>query len=85
MVTIQGINFYSVEETAKILGISRKALYNWGDQTPWKKAKNLPKMAAVKAPNGRKFFREDEIIAVLSKCYEIEVTSEGLRNNLEAG
>lgn len=74
MVTIQGTNFYSVEETAKILGISKKTLYNWKGKAESNDSKPQTALHPVTAPNGRKYFREAEIIAVLSQCWGVEVT-----------
>lgn len=80
MVIIQGTKFYSVEETAKMLGISKKTLYNWKGKTEPNNPKHLAVLHPVTAPNGRKYFREKEIIAVLSQCWEIDVTPEALND-----
>jgi hypothetical protein len=78
LVTIQGTNFYSVEETAKILGVAKKTLYNWKSKADSNGAEDRPVLRPVTAPNGRKFFREQEIIAVLSQCWGIEVSPKTL-------
>jgi hypothetical protein len=81
MLTIQGTNFYSVEETSKILGVSKKTLYNWRDKADSDDAKEpQQRLRPVTALNGRVLFREQEIIAVLSRCYGIEATPATLRN-----
>jgi transposase-like protein len=80
LVTIQGTNFYTVDETAKLLGVTKKTLYNWKSKLESSGAKQLPVLHPVTAPNGRKYFREEEIIAVLSQCWEIEVTPAALNN-----
>jgi transposase len=80
LVTIQGTNFYSVEETAKMLGISKKTLYNWKGKTEPNNPKHLAVLHPVTAPNGRKYFRQEEIIAVLSQCRGIDVTPEALND-----
>jgi len=80
LVTIQGTNFYSVEETARILGVSKKTLYNWKGKTDPIDSKMV--LHPVTAPNGRKFFREEEIIAVLSRCWGIEITPAALNRSL---
>ena len=86
MVTLQGITFYSIEEAAKLIGVSKRTLYNWN----WKN-KTGPdsvdcrfSLNAVTSPSGRKFFREDEIVALLSKSWGIEVTPESLRKQLNS-
>jgi hypothetical protein len=83
MVTIQGVNFYSVEETAQATHISKKALYNSENQTNPDNAKRRFTLSAVKSPGGRKFFREDEIITLLSESWGIRVTPEALRKELD--
>jgi hypothetical protein len=81
---VQGVRFYSIEETAKILGVTKRTLYNWN----WKNhagrsgSQQTPILRPVTSPSGRKFFREDEIITALSQCWGIEVTAEGLQNPL---
>jgi hypothetical protein len=73
MITIHGIKFYSVDETATILGMSKKRLYNWNVDAEANGVKHSLVLHPVTAPNGRKFFREKEIITVLSQCWGIEV------------
>lgn len=80
MITIHGIKFYSVEETATILGMSKKRLYNWNKERETKNVKHASLLRPVTAPNGRKFYREAEIIAVLSECWGVEVGPEGLND-----
>lgn len=81
MVVIQGIRFYSVEETATMLGVTKRTLYNWKNQTEQPGTKRVPELRPVTSPNGRKYFREDEIISVLSQCWGIEVTPDRLQNS----
>jgi transposase len=80
LVTIQGTNFYTVDETAKLLGVTKKTLYNWKSKPEPSGAKQLPVLHPVTAPNGRKYFREEEILAVLSQCWGIQVTPAALNN-----
>lgn len=79
--TIQGTNFYSVEETAKILGITKKTLYNWTSRAKSSSEGHGPVLRTVTAPNGRKFYREEAIIAVLSQFWGVDVSHVTLDDN----
>lgn len=82
MLNIQGTNFYSVDETAKILGVSKKTLYNWRDKAESDDPKDSQvSLRPITALNGRILFREQEIIAVLASRYGIEVTPATLRSS----
>ena len=82
MLCIQGTNFYSVEETSKILGVSKKTLYNWREKAESDNSKESEvSLRPVTALNGRVLFRENEIIAVLSSRYGIEVTPATLKGS----
>jgi hypothetical protein len=80
LVNIQGVAFYSVEETAALLGVTKRTLYNWKSHSGQNGNKRVPILTPVIAPNGRRFFRESEIIAALSQCWGISVTPDDLRN-----
>jgi hypothetical protein len=72
------VKFYSVEETATMLGVTPRTLYNWKNHSGQNNAKHIPVLHSVTAPNGRKYFREEEILKALSECWEIKVSSETL-------
>ena len=81
MVTIQGVNFYSIDETAKLIGVTKRTLYNWKDD-PLNDAKKKFSLSAVISPAGRKFFREEEIIILLLKSWGVKATRESLLGEL---
>ena len=78
--TIQGIKFYSLEETAKMLGITKRTLYNWTSEAEPNGPKHLPSLRAVVAPNGKKIFKEADILAAVSHCLEIDIRPESLND-----
>ena len=81
MITIHGTKFYSVEETATILGMSKKRLYSSKEKAEVNGVNHTLVLRPVTAPNGRKFFREEEIITVLSQCWGIEIGPEELNSS----
>jgi hypothetical protein len=78
MVTIQGVNFYNIEETAKLLGISSRTLSRWTTEGDREKPKHAPQLRPFTAPNGKKLFREDDILATVSGCLGMEISSQAL-------
>jgi len=76
LVTIMGINFYTVEEAAKMLGVTKRTLYNWKHLEDGQAPKRAPILNPVTAPNGRKFFREEEVLAAVSHCWGIDISSD---------
>ncbi len=84
MVIIQGIYFYSIEEAAEILGVTKRTLYNWRSASDPDNANHRFALTARTSLNGRKYFREEEIIKILAECWGIEVSPETLRNKRSA-
>jgi transposase len=63
-----------------MLGVTKRTLYNWKNQSEQSGTKHIPVLRPVTAPNGRKYYREDEIITALSQCWGIQVTPAELHN-----
>lgn len=63
-----------------MLGVTKRTLYNWKNHSDQSGGRAVPILTPVTAPNGRKFFREAEIIAALSQCWGIKVTPEALKS-----
>jgi len=78
MVTIQGVNFYNVEETAKLLGISSRTLFRWTTDGDKEKPKYASALRSVTAPSGKRLFREEDILATVSTCLGMEVSVQSL-------
>lgn len=78
MVTIQGINFYNIEETAKLLGISPRTLSRWTTEHDEDKPKHGATLRSATAPNGKKIFREEDILRAVSQCLDMEISVESL-------
>lgn len=76
MVTILGVKFLTVEEAAKMLGVTKRTLYNWKNQPPSSQSKSVPVLNPVTAPNGRKYFKEEEVLRVLTQCWGVTLPSE---------
>jgi hypothetical protein len=78
---IQGVRFYSAKETATMLGVTKRTLNNWANNTAQNGGRRTPTLRSVVSPNGRKFFREEDIISALSQCWGIEASPESLRRS----
>lgn len=77
MVIVQGHAFYSLAEIAELLGISKRTLCSWIEKPEM--LSRAISLNPVTQPNGRKFFREQEVVAVLSACWGVNTTPESLR------
>jgi predicted site-specific integrase-resolvase len=80
MITIQGTKFYNIEETAKLLGISSRTLSRWTSEreNPEDTPKHVGILRAVTAPNGKKLFREQDILKAVSECLAMEISVDSL-------
>jgi predicted site-specific integrase-resolvase len=78
MVTIQGVNFYNVEETAKLLGISSRTLSRWTTDGDQERPEHAAPLRPVLTPNGKKLFREEDILATVSKCLGMKISVESM-------
>jgi DNA-binding transcriptional MerR regulator len=78
MVMIQGVKFYNIEETAKLLGISPRTLSRWTCDENKEKPQYAEALHPVMAPNGKKLFREADILATVSKCLGMEISVKSL-------
>ena len=78
MVTIQGTKFYNIEETAKLLGISTRTLSRWTTERDEDKPKHVAALRSVTAPNGKKLFREEDILRAVSSCLDMEISVDSL-------
>ena len=78
MIVIQGTKFYNIEETAKLLGISSRTLSRWtlDERDVGDKPKHIGILRAVIAPNGKKLFREQDILKAVSECLKMEVSAD---------
>jgi len=80
MVTIGGVNFYNVDETATLLGISSRTLFRWTTDGDKERPKYASALRPVVAPNGKRLFREDDILATVSKCLGMKVSVQSLKD-----
>ncbi|HUC01444.1 MAG TPA: hypothetical protein VMA75_00875 [Candidatus Paceibacterota bacterium] len=80
MIEIAGVKFYNIEETARLLGITPRTLQRWtnchdeGSERP----KHIKGLRPVHAPNGKKLFKEADILKAVSACFEMEVSAASL-------
>ena len=81
MKIVQGVRFYSAKEAAIMLGVSKRTLNNWANNTAQQGGKRTPTVRSVISPNGRKFFREEDIISALSQCWGIDVSADSLHES----
>lgn len=81
MKIIQGVRFYSAKEAATMLGVTKRTLNNWANNTAQNGGKHTPTLPSVISPNGRKFFREEDIISALSQCWGIDATPDSLQGS----
>ena len=78
MVEIQGVKFHNAEETSKLLGISSRTLSRWTTDPDRERPKYAMALRPYVAPNGKKLFREQDILATVSACLGMEVSVESL-------
>jgi len=78
MVVIEGIKLYNIEETAALLGITPRTLQRWTAQDETERPKHISTLRPVSAPNGKKLFKEEDILKVVSQCLEINVSAKSL-------
>ncbi|MGB8478014.1 MAG: MerR family transcriptional regulator [Acidobacteriaceae bacterium] len=78
MVIIEGIKLYNIEETAELLGITSRTLQRWTAEGENDRPKHISTLRPVSAPNGKKLFKEEDILNVVSHCLEINVSAKSL-------
>jgi DNA-binding transcriptional MerR regulator len=78
MVVIEGVKLYNIEETAELLGITTRTLQRWTTEGENDRPKHISTLRPVSAPNGKKLFKEEDILRVVSECLRIDVSAKSL-------
>jgi hypothetical protein len=75
MKTIGQETFLSTEEAAKVLGITSRTLLRWACDEAGR-PEHVPEIKFYIAPNGRRFFKTENIVEVVKKCYDVNLTNQ---------
>ena len=80
MVTIDGVTFHNVEETAKLLGLTTRTLQRWSSEEDHSKPRHFAKLRFVATPNGKRLYRQENILKVVSECLGMELSEQSLQD-----
>jgi hypothetical protein len=78
MITIQGVTFYNINETAEMLCISPRKLSRWTMEGGKFKPEHIPLLPCVTSPKGKKIFKQEDIRKFASACFGVDIGIESL-------
>jgi hypothetical protein len=81
---IDGITYFTVEESAVLLGITARTIQRWLSE-PHNKPKHAPELTPHLFPDGKKYFKQEEIQCAFARALGTPLSDRALTDLLESG
>ncbi|SRR6266481_4753273 len=79
---INGITYITIEEAAAMLGITTRTVQRWLSE-PLKKPKHAPDLTPYLFPDGKKYFKQEEIQCAYARVLGTQLSEHALAELLE--